>query len=146
MSKLFIVPLISPIAIRSHTSKYISDYLACTYARGGVKEYGMRRDVVRVDLWVQPPFPVARQRFLKWGCGFSFPCTTRDRGGGVQIEKNSLSRLTPPLDKVLPTTTGGGGRGSEGVQIGNFQSQNCTFSLSCRTHDRGGGYCQRVFS
>ena len=37
---------------------------------------------------------------------------------GVQIEKNSLSRLTPPLDKVLPTMTGGGGVLSEILLLG----------------------------
>ena len=37
--------------------------------------------------------------------------------------------LAPPLR----TRNRGGG-----VQIGNFQSQNCTFSLSCGTRDRGG--------
>ena len=44
-------------------------------------------------------------------CGarpFGAPPYELATGGGVQIDNFSLSRLTPPLDNVLPTTTGGG--------------------------------------
>ena len=43
--------------------------------------------------------------------------------GGVQIKKFSLSRLTPPLDNVLPMTTGGGGSCSQKT------SKNPSFQL-----------------
>jgi len=40
-------------------------------------------------------YTVARERFLKWGCGSAV--FSRPGGGGVQIEILELSRLTPPL-------------------------------------------------
>ena len=81
---------------------------------------------------------------------FSLSCETRDRGGGgVQIEKNSLSRLTPPFDKVLPTTTGVGGGGEEvrGCKSEIFSLKTALFPFRAELTTGGGeGCCQRVFS